>query len=236
MPNQFWFSAYDRISLNKTIEDYHIDIATRFLNSMVRDNLIKTRQITTNNVPRTYIYQRQPILGQQQTTGEQRQNVHNSDIQDSFSKSVLNIMKSELPINKNYLSNMTYYYLFDGFNIFNNLRFITHVKNQCETQDIVSRCGVKYGEIFERIWTISEYHEHKTEIRKILREEITSGIQMCFTGRVTRLVNTLTGFIEDVHIGISENEQISNTVIMILRKYENDETVNIKEEVKKSIR
>ena len=44
----------------------------------------------------------------------------------------------------------------------------------------------------------------------------------CFTGRITRLVNCLLSFDDDVVIKISDNEQISNVLLAIKSKYEKD--------------
>ena len=45
----------------------------------------------------------------------------------------------------------------------------------------------------------------------------------CFTGRITRLVNCLSGFDDDVVIKISDNEQIGNVLSAMRTKYENDD-------------
>ncbi len=251
MPNKFWFNTYSNISLNKPIYDYHINIATRFFDLGLANNLIRIRNIVNGTEERITNINNMIVIGEhynnlgnfnnprpivnKKTTAEQGQNVHNSDIQDSFSKSVKNIMDNPAPKIEKYLDKIWYYYILDGFNVLSNIIFIEHVKSNCKSDTIVSRNGVTYGEIFERIWAISEVHEHKKEIRNILREEITSGMFVCFTGRVTRLVNSLTGFIEDVQIGISENEQINNTVIMIMRKHENNPDIDLRAEVKKAL-
>ncbi len=223
MPNKFWFNLYTNISLNKTIQDYHIQIANRFFDISLGRKLVNTRNINRIN------------LNNRRTTFEQGQNVHNSDIQDSFSKSIANIMKNTSPRIPKYLDKIWWYYIFDGFNIAYNLSFIYHIRINCNDPTVVSRNGVTYGELLERIWAISEIHEHKIEMRKVLRQEITSGIDVCFTGRVTRLVNSLTGFIEEVQVGISENEQISNVVITLMKKYENDPDIDIRAKVKEAL-
>lgn len=243
MPNKFWFNSYSNITLNKPIYDYHISIANRFFDVSIANKLVRTRNIINGTEQRLNDDQQNFIIIDNQnhnitnkkTTAEQSQNVHNSDIQDSFSKSVKNIMDNPAPRIEKYLDKIWYYYILDGYNILSNIYFIEHIKNNCKTDTIVSRNGLTYGEIFERIWAISEIHIHKKEIRSILREEITSGMPVCFTGRVTRLVNSLTGFIEDVQIGISENEQINNTVIMIMRKHENNPDIDLHAEVKKAL-
>jgi hypothetical protein len=40
----------------------------------------------------------------------------------------------------------------------------------------------------------------------------------CFTGRISRLVNCLSGFSDKVSIKISSNEEISNIIITLQKK------------------
>ena len=101
-------------------------------------------------------------------------------------------MANTAPKIDNYLDSVWWYYAFDSYNIPKNLEFVNYVKSNCGMREVVSRNGVTYGQIFERIWAISQIHEHKIEIRKVLRQEIESGRSVCFTGRITRLVNTKT--------------------------------------------
>jgi len=131
-----------------------------------------------------------------------------------------------------YLNDVFYYYIFDGFNIGKNIMIINQILSDCKLTTIISKNGVMYSEIFERIWSISNIHKHKTEIRKILKDEIYAGIGVCFTGRVTRLVNVLCGFIDGVQISYSENEQINNAIITTRRRCEEDKTLNIIDEAK----
>ena len=37
----------------------------------------------------------------------------------------------------------------------------------------------------------------------------------CFTGRLSRLINVLNGFYDDIIINIGTNEQIGNIIILI---------------------
>ena len=55
---------------------------------------------------------------------------------------------------------------------------------------------------------------------------------MCFTGRLTRLLNTLTGFYDDIELQISDSEQITNIIMSLKNKYCNDE---LKDQVKKEL-
>ena len=47
----------------------------------------------------------------------------------------------------------------------------------------------------------------------------------CYTGRLTRLVNVLNGYYEDIKIHISDSEQISNIIISIKNKLTDEEEI-----------
>jgi hypothetical protein len=81
-------------------------------------------------------------------------------------------------------------------------------------------------------------HKHKEEIFKIMNKEMNESICKCFTGRISRLVNTLNGFDENIKIEISEAEQIGNICIIIKEKLENENKYSdelFKEIVKKEL-
>ena len=56
------------------------------------------------------------------------------------------------------------------------------------------------------------------EIQKRLNEEMQESECKCFTGRISRLVNCLSGYSYKVEIKISENEEISNIISIIMKK------------------
>jgi uncharacterized protein YuzE len=60
------------------------------------------------------------------------------------------------------------------------------------------------------------------------------GLCMCFTGRISRLVNSLSGLSEKVSIKISENEEINNIIILANKKYK--EIEEIKDYIKKEMK
>jgi hypothetical protein len=57
---------------------------------------------------------------------------------------------------------------------------------------------------------------------------------MCYTGRLTRVVNCLNGYYDDIVIQISNNEQISNIISVIMKKETTIE--KIKEEFMKEMK
>ena len=56
------------------------------------------------------------------------------------------------------------------------------------------------------------------EIQKRLNEEMQESECKCFTGRISRLVNCLSGYSDKVKIQITENEEINNIISVIMSK------------------
>ena len=77
-------------------------------------------------------------------------------------------------------------------------------------ESVHSILNLTFKEILLAVYQKIINHEHKLEILEILNEEMKSAECKCFTGRITRLVNCLSGFDNDVVIKIADNEQIGN--------------------------
>ncbi len=52
-------------------------------------------------------------------------------------------------------------------------------------------------------------------------KQLSHSICKCFTGRLSRLINCLSGFSDKVNISISNNEEISNIIITLKKKITN---------------
>ena len=82
--------------------------------------------------------------------------------------------------------------------------------------------------VFIEIETFNK--ENQKSILEILNQEMEDSICKCFTGRISRLVNCLSGFSDKVSIKISTNEEISNIIITLQKKIKDIE------ELKKAIK
>jgi len=82
----------------------------------------------------------------------------------------------------------------------------------CNEQLIHSIHGITFRELLLRVWSIIEQHEHRDALHDILRDELNASIGVCFTGRFSRVVNVLNGFIDGVDIGISSSEQMQSRI------------------------
>lgn len=73
-------------------------------------------------------------------------------------------------------------------------------------------------ELLMRVWTVICVHPSRDDLTRVLAEELADGSPWCFTGRFTRLVNVLSGFLEGVSVGISRREQLSNRLAVLWKR------------------
>ena len=82
---------------------------------------------------------------------------------------------------------------------------------QCKTQlveyaldnSVHSELGLTFAEALQYIFTRIDVNvANGDEIKRILNQEMTDALCMCFTGRLSRLLNCLTGIDPLVHIHI----------------------------------
>jgi Leucine-rich repeat (LRR) protein len=153
------------------------------------------------------------------------QNVHSSSIQQSIKDSIFNLLKQLKEPYK-------YYYLDD-------LILTQQTKEQLieysNCTNIHTQLECTFEELLNAIfYEINSFDlEKQISAKKRINEEMLDGLCMCFTGRISRLVNSLSGLSEKVSIKISENEEISNIIILANKKYKKIE--EIKDYVKKEM-
>ena len=74
------------------------------------------------------------------------------------------------------------------------------------------------------------------EIQKRMNEEMQDSECKCFTGRISRLVNCLSGYSDKVRIQISETEEISNIISVIMNKRGLKTIETLKDEVREALK
>jgi len=92
----------------------------------------------------------------------------------------------------------------------------------CEDQSVHSVLNVTFEEVLNSVWSKISIHNDRQEIIKVLNIEMLDSECKCFTGRLTRLVNCLSGFDDNVIMQISNNEQMSNISRLLYDKYSNE--------------
>ena len=169
-----------------------------------------------------------------QSISKDNQNVHNSAIQSSLNTSISNLMKEKPALTTE-----------EVVTFITNSEFITpeaksYLLTYSEDETVHSVHGVTFSEVLTSVISEIISMKEKDEVLKILSEEISDSICKCFTGRISRLVNSLNGFSPKVKVEISKNTQISTILAQAserISKIETEEEINkIKEETIKNLR
>jgi Leucine-rich repeat (LRR) protein len=153
------------------------------------------------------------------------QNVHSSSIQQSIKDSIFNLLKQlKGPYKYNYLDDSIL-----------TQRTKEQLIEYSNYTDIHTQLKCTFDELLNAVfYEINSFElEKQISTKKRINEEMSDGLCMCFTGRISRLVNSLSGLSEKVSIKISENEEISNIIILANKKYKKKE--EIKDYVKKEM-
>ena len=155
------------------------------------------------------------------------QNVHNHHIQNSFRNSLTNLLKDKPTVTLDIIKQQI---------IDNNIlteQSKREILNYCDDKTEHSTYLITYSDLLIYVWSRIIKSQNKNEILKVLNQEITDGLCMCFTGRMTRLLNTLVGFYDDIELQISNSEQITNIIMSLKTKITDVE--QLKEAVKKEL-
>ena len=152
------------------------------------------------------------------------QNVHSSSIQRSIRNSINNLMNA---------------YIVDYPLTYLDCSVLTQQTKEIITEyidclDIHSMLNITFKELFTAVMIEMDKlsPDLQLEIQKRLNEEMQESECKCFTGRISRLVNCLSGYSNKVVIQISESEEISNIISIVMAKRGMKESDEIKEEVR----
>jgi Leucine-rich repeat (LRR) protein len=153
------------------------------------------------------------------------QNVHDHNIQESIRQSIYSLLNDKCSTN-------------------NYIEEILHSSLQPKTKQILTEycndetvhsLNITFSELLKHVWNRIIKHEHKEEIIKILDEEMENAECKCFTGRISRLVNVLNGYYDDVNIKISDNSQIGTIISIIKQQYTGNNIDELKELIRKEL-
>ena len=152
-----------------------------------------------------------------------RQNDHSSSIQQSIKDSIYRLMNS-------YIVDYPLTYL--DWSVLNQ-KTKEIITEYMDCNDIHSMLNIAFKELF--IAVVIEMDklspDLQVEIQKRLNEEMQDSECKCFTGRISRLVNCLSGYSDKVKIQITENEEINNIISVIMNKRELKTIEMLKKEV-----
>jgi len=137
-----------------------------------------------------------------------RQNVHDHQIQESIRNSIYGVIKEKPSItieavNEEIVSNTV----------------LTEVTKRllleyCGDDSIHGVMGITFKELLLAVWSIIREHKDGNEIIGIMNTEMADADCKCFTGKMSRLINCLNGYDDRVSITMAENDQIGNIIII----------------------
>ena len=165
----------------------------------VDENIIRNQDPRTRRILERYVTRTEKII----SLYHDKQNVHDSTIQKYIIQSVNRLLND--PIVK-----------FDLNSIINSSLSSTTIERIIEySENNMSHSifELTFSELFAYVWARIERHENRTELYKILEEQILDSECMCFTGRFNRLISVLVGFYDDIQINISDSSRISAIII-----------------------
>ena len=175
----------------------------------------------------------QRFIGRMQNNGQtvnnfysDTQNIHASSIQQSIKQSIINLMKE---------IKESYYYDYLNDNIL-TARTKIALTEYCNDKSIHTGLECSFSDVLSGVFfEIKRYEpEIQNEIKKRINEEMNDAECKCFTGRLSRLINSLVGYSEKIQITISSAEEIGNIISLVKLKYESIDEIkeNIIKEMK----
>ena len=173
--------------------------------------------------PPRYRMTRHEVIRPAAKVYDNAQNVHATSIQGSANTSLEYVLsyKPAKAYDDDYIANIGAAYKRYKLRNINWLLKLFYVKSThnslplaswCNDPTVLSIHGCTYNTLLKQVWALIQDHEHREELEMILCEELEASLGMCLTGRFTRTLNALTGFVEQVNIGISKSEQMQNRI------------------------
>lgn len=179
--------------------------------------------------------QRQRRIQNDRNIYKDSQNVHDTSIQDSIRKSLDYIMDfNRVPKDKFYFYKLEKCFTKKSFFgiVRQEDRVLSNLREYKASKQTFGHRQVTYTQLLERIWAIASVSPHKKGILKRLKQEAIESKNVCFTGQMSRLVNVLVGFDENVTVGISDGEQLNNQMSQIRKVAEKRFAVDSEEYTK----
>ena len=139
-----------------------------------------------------------------------RQNVHDTSIQRTVCDSIQRLLTDPKP-------NFTVECIIESELDEKAIRLILEY---CEDKTVHSVHRLTYSELLAYVWARIVRSEHRSELIKILGEQVSDAECQCFTGRFNRTLSVLVGFYEDIIIEISDNSRIGAIITAIQKQLE----------------
>jgi hypothetical protein len=161
-----------------------------------------------------------------QLYSNQSQNVHLTSIQKSVQES-LNILKKKYegpPSGNQWLDTMLNLVFPESSSAFKRILWWKEgiklrklVEEWTSSNEIHSCHGISFRHLLGYVWLAANDHTSSTmDIISVLRQELKASCGVCATGRFTRVLNTLCGFVDGIQLAVSLQEQLQARSVTIV--------------------
>ena len=150
------------------------------------------------------------------TTYDNKQNVHLSSVQDNMQTAINTLFNIRVK------AIMSFACVVKMLQSEHNLsrKTIEFLEKTSEKDLYHTGYNLGYQRLFEQVYAVISESTYKADLIKIFIEEISeTADNTCLTGKMTRMVNVLNGFVMDISVGISKTEEMSNSIIVLRNKY-----------------
>lgn len=199
---------YDKLSLNLA----NLNVSYNYLKTIPPFNRGVTINASHNNFGERHyvrnVIQQRANGEQQSTTYSNSQNVHLTSVQNSATSAVKIILQSKR--RPNYLQEIQHTFAI------RRLPAHSALSDWCSESHVHSVHGITYGELLQHVWSIIWNHNNRSELTKILYDELQASTGLCSTGRFTRTINALTGFVNGIVVTISDKEELQNRMSTLI--------------------
>lgn len=96
-----------------------------------------------------------------------------------------------------------------------------------ECTSVHSRLNVTFEGLLGAAWAVIEAHPFRETLRERLAEELHDAMGLCFTGRMTRVVNAMHGLVDGIRVSVSPRERLQAAAIQIVGRKASTSTKDV---------
>jgi hypothetical protein len=149
------------------------------------------------------------------TTYANSQNVHLESVQDSMKDALEKIMSMPVSCMMSYEAAIKR--MMKEHNVSGKLKkFLQGIVKKDRHH---TGYNLSYAHLFEKVFAIILDASCRDELMKVFIDELEDAVDVCLTGQMTRMANTLNGFVFSVNIGISKTEELANSIVALRKKH-----------------
>ena len=204
--NEFWYQQKFNISNIESSKTSEIKLAHE-LNLIGTDKVQKVIDVYKNN--NKAVVDLVTVLNTEKPIVSNKQSVHLTSVENSTLKSIEYILKKRTPpLDLTTLNNIIT--TFDLDSEFTLDRFNKQMKHNIY--------NTTYIDIFYKVYCII-IDLNNDELMNLFIEEVKDSTCTCLTGQLVRMCNSLAGFVDEIKINLSSNEELSNMIIALRKRY-----------------